>query len=670
MPGISKGRRTGRSRDPLGDPFAVPSGGVDPLDDDDAPPPGYDPDLAIPRTPPPTRPDVDLDIDDALGGPDHGAGKAPSAIARLFGAGRGARGGSGDDPLSGLTDIDGAPLRARAGGRRGLIAAAVALAVAGGGYGLYAAGVFGGGASAPESVPMAATDAPDESGAIYVEPGRVLMTLPPLTEPAPVMADATAATDRSAARRPWLNGGSQAEGQAPGQVQDQPAGQSAPAPDEAAQAQADTAPDAAPATPAAAEAAPDPGPETQTADAGPAVPTMDLSEPPAATMDPSPADPSPTDPSPADPMSDTMADEDGTGETPAREGVRARVDLAAPDLDLPDVPGVLPVPDGVRSPAEPDTPNRLNGAPPVPSYALIPVAAGTKGNPLRPAPVPALQTSGPYGMMPRIGEDGTLPWQVYAAPDPAPGDRPAVAIVVKGLGMMADALEAAATKLPPEVTLSFSPYTPELSDRMVIARRSGHETMIDLPMERESFPANDPGPLGLLTMLPPPETLDRMQQLMAQANGYVGVLADGDGRFAASPENMEVVLKALRQSGLLYVHQGSTRSLAANLRSLPALTAVDVVVDRRGFAESIEARLDYLTRLAQARGTAVGVMRASPLGFTKLREWIETLEAAGVALVPVSAVVRRSGGAAAPEGPATPPPTRESSAEHGAADHG
>jgi len=361
------------------------------------------------------------------------------------------------------------------------------------------------------------------------------------------------------------------------------------------------------------------------------------------------------DPAHADPAHDApapdMAHADPAHADPAHDapsGVRARVDLAPPDIQLPDVPGVLPVPQGVYGVVEPDAPNRLGDAPPVPSYTLIPVAA--RAEPLTPSPIPALQSMSPHGQVPRLGEDGRLPWQVYAAPDPAPVDQPRVAIVVYGLGMMGDALEAAVAKLPPQVSLSFSPYARDLPDKMGMARRAGHETLLDMPMEAETYPAVDPGPMGLLTVLPAAEILDRMQMVLAGSHGYVGVLAPSGGPFSASTDAMEVMLKALRQSGLLYVHQGSARALAANSRVLPALTAVDVEIDRRGYAESIQARLNYLTRVAKARGTAVGVMRASPLAFMKLREWADSLPEAGIVLAPVSAVVRRAATGAASGG--------------------
>jgi polysaccharide deacetylase 2 family uncharacterized protein YibQ len=210
--------------------------------------------------------------------------------------------------------------------------------------------------------------------------------------------------------------------------------------------------------------------------------------------------------------------------------------------------------------------------------------------------------------------------------------------------MMADSMQAAVMRLPPAVTLSFSPYADALPEKMQVARQAGHEVLLDLPTEGTAFPAQDPGPLGMLTVLPTEETRDRLDQILAKGIGYVGFLATNPGRFTNAPEPMEAVLSRIRAAGLVYLHQGEARGLAANTRVLPPLRAVDVVIDQRGFAESIDARLAYLERVALARGSSIGIMTASPLAFARLRAWATDLQARGVALAPLSAVIERGGG--------------------------
>jgi len=512
--------------------------------------------------------------------------------------------------------------------------------------------------------PVVSDGAPAGAVPVLQTPERVVMTIPPLTVPgatAPslnlddpqVVTDATAATDRSAQRRPWLTPGQTAG--AEGGADNENAGATAAdhGTGETATAQ-DDAMGGAPAVSDAAMATGSDGASGAVAHADPEHGGDAASHTTAADM------PHGGESSPAgteEGMADHAAGVDvaSHADEPALGvGVRHRVDLVTPEIDLPDVPGLLPVPSGVRPLTEPEGPNRLGGVPPVPSYKALVKPAGPRPGPLPAAPIAALQEEGAHGPVPTIGPDGTEPWRAYAARDVAPPESARVAIVVRGLGMMADPLQAAVTKLPPEVTLSFTPYAEDLVAKMAVAREAGHEVLLDLPMEAETFPARDPGPMGLLTLLPESDNRDRLDQVLAAGRGYVGVVASTDGRFATSPEHMKPVLNRLRRAGLLYLHQGENRSLVANRRLLPPLTAVDVVVDAKGYAESVRARLDYARRLALARGTAVGVMQASPLNFAALRAWLDGLEAAGVALAPLSAVVARAGGAGAgAEGAAT-----------------
>lgn len=709
LPGISGGGGRRRSKDPLGDPFE----GLD-LDSDATVPlarrggsGGASGTAGGGGTGGGSLPDTDVELDlDPYPAADRDRASAKGLLGRLFGGDGGAR-----PPRYGdLDDLDGAPLERRNGKGRLIGGALVAGLLAAGGLWAWQAGVFGGGSSPDTPMAESETDADagsgEDPGAIprLTLPDRVVLALPSEVQEQPsldggedVVPDPTAATDRSVARRPWLSGG------ADGPDQNQGAGDNAGATAEghdgghdgahdgahdmagdttAAHTEPNAAPDISP------DASPDASPDVaHDPDQHPADTPPDHAAPDhmAGSTAPgeaaTPAD-TPTEGHAADhanpwqAMSEQGATGDAAGhDTPdPTEGVRARVDLAAPEIALPDIPGLLPVPEGVEGVQEPPAPNPLTQRDAVPSYAQLPKADGTRGNPLPSAPRRALQAPSPHGLVPAVADDGTPPWKAYAARDTAVEGMPRVAIVVRGLGMMTDALDAAVTSLPPPVTLAFTPYARNLPEKVGLARDAGHEILIELPMQGETFTAIDPGPLGLLTLLPEPELLDRLQQILTVSHGAVGVLAATGSGFVAAPEPMEPVMDTVRRSGLLYLHQGPPTALIANRRVLPPLTAVDMEVDRHGFSESIDARLSYLTRVAKARGFAVGTLSASPLGFARLQAWAEALPKAGVALAPLSSVVARGANSGpAPGisgGPAHDTPATTEADHEGTPDHG
>src|ERR1700693_5156226 len=129
-----------------------------------------------------------------------------------------------------------------------------------------------------------------------------------------------------------------------------------------------------------------------------------------------------------------------------------------------------------------------------------------------------------YGMIPVVA-DGLKPFTVYAAEaDRARAAKmPVVAIVVGGLGVGAAKPADAIMKLPPAVTLAFTPYGSDPAKLAERARAQRHEILLQIPMEPFDYPDNDPGPQTLLTTLDTAQNVDRLQWLMGRFQGYVGI---------------------------------------------------------------------------------------------------------------------------------------------------
>jgi uncharacterized protein len=169
--------------------------------------------------------------------------------------------------------------------------------------------------------------------------------------------------------------------------------------------------------------------------------------------------------------------------------------------------GVAPAPSG---PATPDVAASTHAeAPPaIASADQVEAASGVKviraggGGPpsariidveraldvrLNAAPDPRLVETSRTGPLPRVGPDGARPFEVYARPvllDPKlKSGAPRIALMVGGLGLSAEASEAAIAKLPGAVTLGFAPYGAAIEERAAEAREAGHEIVLQAPME-------------------------------------------------------------------------------------------------------------------------------------------------------------------------------------------
>ena len=252
------------------------------------------------------------------------------------------------------------------------------------------------------------------------------------------------------------------------------------------------------------------------------------------------------------------------------------------------------------------------------------------------------------GMIPKIASDGTRAFARYAAPLKVPANRkdaPRIAIIVGDLGISATATAAALAKLPAPVTLAFAPYGSNLETLATQARRTGHEVLLQVPMEPLDYPNNDPGPRTLLTSLSNDQNIERLHWLMARFEGYVGLASYMGARFTASNQALTPVLRETAKRGLIYVDDGSSpRSIAGQVAStlnLPFAKA-DSVLDAVPTPIEIERALTRLEMAARAHGVAVGYASAQQGAITTISRWAKTIESRGFLLVPITMVAVKS----------------------------
>lgn len=261
---------------------------------------------------------------------------------------------------------------------------------------------------------------------------------------------------------------------------------------------------------------------------------------------------------------------------------------------------------------------------------------------LNPAPDRRLVERGRHGVLPRVGEDGARPSQVYARPvDPVARAAPVrIAILVGGLGISGQATADAITRLPGEISFGFAPYGGELERQVQRARADGHEVFVQTPMEPFDYPDNDPGPHTLVSGGKDEENIDRLRWVLSRFPGQVGIVNFMGARFASDEAALGPVLREVAQRGLMVIDDGSSgRSLitrvAAGFRT-PALRA-DLVIDLTPRADAIDRELARLEALARERGFAFASASALPVTIERLARWSRGLEARGVRLIPVSA---------------------------------
>lgn len=267
--------------------------------------------------------------------------------------------------------------------------------------------------------------------------------------------------------------------------------------------------------------------------------------------------------------------------------------------------------------------------------------AQTWGQDPRMATIPndSLLEDTPFGRLPITGADGLRPMEQYARPwSGARGTR--ISIVIGGLGLSQTGTQRAIRELPSEVTLAFAATGNSLQRWMQEARREGHEILLQIPMEPYDYPANNPGPETLLTG-GKAANIDRLHRAMGKITNYTGIVNYLGGRFTASTDALEPVMRDIAARGLLFLDDGSS----AQSRSATIAAAIngphafaDVQLDDQVDEQAILRRLDDLERIARRNGQAIGIASAFDESISAVTRWAAEAQSRGIEIVGVAAL--------------------------------
>lgn len=264
------------------------------------------------------------------------------------------------------------------------------------------------------------------------------------------------------------------------------------------------------------------------------------------------------------------------------------------------------------------------------------------GQDLRIAHLPdrALLEDSAHGPIPTRAADGRRAFDVYAMPwSGARGAR--IALIIGGLGVSQSGTQQALQKLPKEVTLAFASGGNSLSRWMNNARQSGHELIMQVPLEPYDYPNVDPGRSTLLVDVSEADNRDNLHWTLARTTNYVGVMNYMGARFSADQPAMAGLMEELGARGLMYLDDGSSaRSLAENLAApnrVPFATS-DMVIDGDRGKAAILAKLDDLERTARAKGFAIGTGSAFDVTVDSVASWAAEVRKRGIEIVPISAL--------------------------------
>jgi len=200
-----------------------------------------------------------------------------------------------------------------------------------------------------------------------------------------------------------------------------------------------------------------------------------------------------------------------------------------------------------------------------------------------------------------------------------------LAIVIDDMGEdVAMARELSSLNVP--VTFSIWPDSTHHAEVLKIAKASGREALIHLPMQPKGYPKVDPGPHPLLTNM----NADQIKALVARAikrvPGAIGVNNHMGSEFSQFGAGMRAALAVMRENGLFFLDSRTSAATvgAAEAKKLGVRAYQrDVFLDNEQNQAAILKQLRQAESIAKQRGHAIAIGHPHKQTLAALKLWLK-----------------------------------------------
>lgn len=216
------------------------------------------------------------------------------------------------------------------------------------------------------------------------------------------------------------------------------------------------------------------------------------------------------------------------------------------------------------------------------------------------------------------------PWLAYGKKVSVMPNFYRVAIVFKNFGIDKNGSAQIIKGLPENISFSFSPYAQELEEQVKVARKSGHETYVDLLLSSKSFLDTDTGPLAMDITASQEELINRVKKSLSINAPVGGMIVNRGDAGVDSMERLENVFKVLENMGLLMVNGSEEETIDLIRVGGLARNKADLVIDNDYTRDSIASRLKLAETIAKDKGLVVIVAEPKPLVVLEIKKWVDT----------------------------------------------
>lgn len=221
--------------------------------------------------------------------------------------------------------------------------------------------------------------------------------------------------------------------------------------------------------------------------------------------------------------------------------------------------------------------------------------------------------------------------QEEAAKPEKPGTHPKarLAIVIDDMGEDTGlARELANLGVP--VAFSIWPDSGRREEVLKIAKASGREILIHLPMQPLGYPAVAPGPHALLTTMTADQIRDNVRRAAKRVHGAIGLNNHMGSEFTQSAFAMRAALGAIQDEGLFFLDSRTTASsvgVAEAKRLGLHVYQRDVFIDNELTVQAIVNQLRKAETKAREHGHAIAIGHPHKETVAALRTWLKAKDA-------------------------------------------
>ena len=227
-------------------------------------------------------------------------------------------------------------------------------------------------------------------------------------------------------------------------------------------------------------------------------------------------------------------------------------------------------------------------------------------------------------------------------PRPAPDARGRLAILLDDAGQKLDLVQAAAA-LPKEIGFAVLPFLPKSGESAEALHGAGHEIWLHLPMEPQTYPADNPGPGAIMMSMSTTELRSAVHAAIDNIPHAVGVNNHMGSKVTSDLKTMTWIMQELKARDLAFIDSRTTSRTVAEVAAaglgVPA-NRRHVFLDNERDPASIRRQLAEAVLRCRMEGEIIAIGHLDPVTIEVLTQELPGISKRGADLVRPSALVK------------------------------